>query len=171
LSDLFYFCVVENIRARSAAPKKVRPLGQPRKSEIKEKRRVRSAEATMASRNLIGSKEKPAEQVSGLEEKPAEQVSEPEEKQVDQVSEPGEKQVDQVSEPEEKQVDQVSELKDKQVDEVSKPDGKQVGQASIEVKIPQVEAGASSSKNEENEVSIGKLQWHLGYVNSNNLCL
>ena len=119
---------------------------------------MRSAEATMASRNLIGSKEKPAEQVSGLEEKLAEQVSEPEEKQVDQVSEFEEKLVDQVSEPEEKQVDQVSELKDKQVDEVSEPDGEQVCQASIEEKIPQVEAGASS-KNEENEISIGKLQW------------
>ena len=100
---------------------------------------MRSAEATMASRNLIGSKEKPAEQVSGLEEKLAEQVSEPEEKQVDQVSEPEEKQVD-------------------QVDELSEPDGEQVCQASIEEKIPQAEAGASS-KNEENEISIGKLQW------------
>ena len=97
---------VENVRARSAAPKKIRPLGQPRNSEKIEKRRIRSAGATMASRILIKSEEKQAEQVPEPAEKLVGPVSKPEEKVVDQVSHPEDKQVDQVSRPEEKQVDE-----------------------------------------------------------------
>ena len=122
---------VENVRARSAAPKKVRPLGQPRNSEKIEKRRARSAEATIASRIPKKSEENPAEQVS----------------------EPDEKPVDQVFKPEEKPVDQVCKSEDKQVDQVSKPEDKQVDQAFSEVQKPLNEDSVSGGT-EENDVSI-----------------
>ena len=121
-----FVCVAENVRARSAAPKKVRPLGQPRNGGVKESRRVRSAEATVASRKLVKS-----------EEKQAEQASKPEEKQVDPVSKP----------------------KEKQADQVSKPEEKQDGQVSSEMQKPQEEVG-SLSETVENDLSVGKLQWH-----------
>ncbi len=132
-----FVCVAENVRARSAAPKKVRPLGQPRNGGVKESRRVRSADATVASRKLVKS-----------EEKQAEQASKPEEKQVDPVSKPKEKQADQVSKPEEKQDGQVS-----------KPEEEQVDQVSSEMQKPQEEVG-SLSETVENDLSVGKLQWH-----------
>ncbi|CAB3984771.1 Hypothetical predicted protein, partial [Paramuricea clavata] len=143
----------ENVHASSAAPKKVRPLGRPRNSVVKEKRRVRSAEATMASRSLVESEKKHVQQAFKPEEKQLDQVSVPEEKQVDQVSIPEEKQVDQVSIPEEKQVEQVSKPEEKQVDQVSKPAEKQVDQVSSEVQKPQGEVD-TLSKTEENDVNL-----------------
>jgi hypothetical protein len=136
--SIIFACVAENVRASSAAPKKVRSLGQLRNSEVKKKKRVRSAEATLASRSLVESEEKQAQQAFKPAEKQLDQVSVPEEKQVDQVSIPEEKQVDQVSIPEEKQVDQVS---------------SELQEAQGEVD--------TLSKTEENDVNLGKLKWQL----------
>ena len=147
--SIIFACVAENVRASSAAPKKVRSLGQLRNSEVKKKKRVRSAEAILASRSLVES-----------EEKQAQQAFKPEEKQLDQVSVPEEKQVDQVSIPEEKQVDQVSIPEEKQVDQVSKPGEEQVDQVSSELQKAQGEVD-TLSKTEENDVDLGKLKWQL----------
>ena len=138
----------ENARASSAAPKRFRPLGQPRNSEAKGKRRARSADPTLALRNLVKSEEKQDEPVSKPEEKQAEQVPEPEEKQVEQVPESEGKQDEQVSEPEEKPAEPVSEPDEKQPDEISS-----------NVQDLQVEVD-TSSKTDEDNLSVGRLLLH-----------
>ena len=132
-----FACIDENARASSAAPKRFRPLGQPRNSEAKEKRRARSADPTLALKNLVKSEEKQDEPVSKPGEKQAEQVPEPEEKQDEQVSEPEEKPAEPVSEPDEKQPDEIS----------------------SNVQDLQVEVD-TSSKTDEDDLSVGRLLLH-----------
>ena len=135
-----FACIDENARASSAAPKRFRPLGQPRNSEAKEKRRARSADPTLALKNLVKSEEKQDEPVSKPGEKQAEQVPEPEEKQVEQD--------EQVSEPEEKPAEPVSEPDEKQPDEISS-----------NVQDLQMEVD-TSSKTDEDDLSVGRLLLH-----------
>ena len=135
-----FACIDENARASSAAPKRFRPLGQPRNTEVKEKRRARSANPTLASRNL----ERQDEEVSKPEIKQAEQVPKSAEKQDEQVSSEHEEQQDEhVFEPEENP-------------EISKSDGKQAVEVSGEVKKQQPEVDIAS-KTDEDDLSLGTL--------------
>ena len=91
----------------SAAPNKVRPLGQPKNSEIKGRKRVRSAEAILTSRSLVKLRAPQAELVSEAKqveqaEKPVKQDAIADEKPVEQASVTDEKQVDSVSSEEKK---------------------------------------------------------------------
>lgn len=135
-----FACIDENARVSSAAPKRFRPLGQPRNTEVMEKRRARSANPTLVSRNL---ERQDVEQVSKPEIKQAEQVPKSEEKQDEQVTSEHEEQQDEhVFEPEESP-------------EVSESDGKQADEISGEVQKQQPEVDIA--KTDEDDLSLGTL--------------
>lgn len=87
---LFYLCLVNNNRASSAIPTKIRPLGQPRRSEAKDKRRARSAEYV---REIFKPVENQAHQISMSVGKHVDQGSASEEKLLHQVAKVDKKQV------------------------------------------------------------------------------
>ena len=115
-------------------------MGQPRNTEAKEKRRARSANPTLASRNL---------------ERQDKQVSKPEIKQAEQVPKSAGKQDEQVaSEHEEQQDEHVFEPEETL--EVSESDGKQADEVSGEVQKQQPKVDIAS-KTDEDDLSLGTL--------------